>query len=143
MSGQHVSIERGDEPLADVIENKLLASLRDSLPQAVSENVVLVARAENDAVVGGLSAGTSYGWLLIKALWVDDGFRRRGVGRQLVAEAEAAAQSMQCHAVWLDTSNPSARTFYEHLGYTVFGELSNEGLGEPAGHCRWFLRKAL
>jgi ribosomal protein S18 acetylase RimI-like enzyme len=48
-------------------------------------------------------------------------FRRRGVGRELMAQAEARAVERGCHAAWLDTFSFQARSFYEKLGYGEFG----------------------
>jgi GNAT superfamily N-acetyltransferase len=43
------------------------------------------------AIVAGLSGETYCGWLVIKYLWVRDDLRRRGIGRRLIAQAEASA----------------------------------------------------
>jgi GNAT superfamily N-acetyltransferase len=88
-------------------------------------------------------ASTSYGWLLVKMLWVDRAWRRTGVGTRLMAAAEEKGREIGCHAGWLDTSSAEARAFYLRLGYTVFGTLENEGGDVPAGHTRWFMRKRL
>ncbi|MGI9499255.1 MAG: hypothetical protein ACR2P3_04410, partial [Geminicoccaceae bacterium] len=67
MHGPHAEITIAeDEPeIADRIEAELLHSLRSALPQAPNTSFVLSARAPDGALVGGLSAGTSYGWLLV------------------------------------------------------------------------------
>src|SRR5215471_13287721 len=63
------------------------------------------------------------GWLVIRHLWVRDDLRRRGVGRGLMALAEARAVERGCHSAWLDTFSFQARGFYEKLGYEGFGTL--------------------
>ena len=138
-----IRIEDADPTVAERIESELLASLQDSLVQAENASFVLAARSRQNALVGGLTASTSYGWLLIKVLWVDDAQRRQGVGRLLVEEAEARGRNLGCHSAWLDTSNPQAKTFYETLGYEVFGELANDAGQFPESHRRWFLKKTL
>ena len=52
--------------------------------------------------------GTYCGWLFIKYLWVraDHG---RGIGRELIARAEARALERDCHSAWLDTFSFQAR----------------------------------
>ena len=143
MSGSPIWIEPGDDEFAAWIENELLNSLCSSMPQSYNARLALVARSDGDEIAGGLSATTSYGWLLIKALWVDERFRRMGVGRSLMATAEAKARTLACHGAWLDTSNPDALSFYLSLGYAPFAELNNQDVGDPAGHRRWFLKKSL
>ena len=88
-------------------------------------------------LVGGLSGVISWGWLFVDALWVDEAARGQGVGRMLMARAEAYAGEQGCHAAWLDSFQ--ARGFYEALGYSVFGALEDY----PGGQTRYFLRKRL
>ena len=46
------------------------------------------ARREN-RLVAGLSGLLSWQWLFVEALWVSDDWRSRGIGRALLAQAEA------------------------------------------------------
>ncbi len=46
---------------------------------------------DGGTIVAGLSGETYSGWLFIKYLWVRDDLRSRGVGRELIAQAEARA----------------------------------------------------
>ncbi|MEM1438229.1 MAG: GNAT family N-acetyltransferase [Pseudomonadota bacterium] len=138
-----VQLVSGDPADGAFIEKALLKSLRSELPQSTNTSFVLSLKDPVGTIVGGLTASTSYGWLLIKVLWVEEGHRGLGFGRQLVAEAERRASDADCHSAWLDTSNPDAMRFYLSLGYTVFGELNNTGNQAPQGHARWFLKKPL
>jgi GNAT superfamily N-acetyltransferase len=96
-------------------------------------------RDEQGATIGGLWGGTSFGWLFIQLLAVPETLRGQGVGRALMAQAEAEAASRGCHAVWLDTFEFQARGFYERLGYTCFGQLENF----PTGFARFFMQKSI
>lgn len=55
----------------------------------------------------------------IDELYVDDAFRGRGVGRQLIATAEAACPDLQVVALHLevDDTNPRAQALYAQLGF--------------------------
>jgi len=88
--------------------------------------------------VGGLWASTGYGWLYVQMLYVPEALRGQGVGQALMAQAEAEARRRGCHHAWVDTQF-GARSFYERLGYTVFGELPQY----PPGYVRSFLQKPL
>ncbi len=138
-----IRIEDGDPSIAELIESELLASLQESLVQAENRSFVLSARSPENSLIGGLTASTSYGWVLIKVMWVDEAQRNKGVGRLLMEEAEAKGRGLGCHSAWLDTSNPNAKTFYETLGFEVFGELANDAGQFPQSHRRWFLKKSL
>lgn len=61
----------------------------------------------------------------------------------MVRAAIEQALSLGCHGAWLDTSNAAARQFYHSEGFNVFATLENAENDSPAGHTRWFMRKAL
>ncbi|MBX2835254.1 MAG: GNAT family N-acetyltransferase [Gammaproteobacteria bacterium] len=137
------TIATDDNETAKTIEQELLHSLQESLPQSQNTSIILSARLAGGELVGGVTGSTSYGWLLIKTLWVKPSRRQKGLGKSLVLAIENKALSTGCHAAWLDTSNPMARVFYEKLGYEGFAELANTELQKPSEHRRWFLKKLL
>jgi GNAT superfamily N-acetyltransferase len=102
-----------------------------------SQRFALLLHAQDGGLAGGLFGVLAWQWLFVQALWVDDAWRRRGIGRALLARAEAHAAAAGCHSVWLDTFQ--ARGFYLALGYQEFGSLENY----PEGQTRCFLRKRL
>ena len=97
----------------------------------------LALHARGGILVGGLYGATMWRWLLIDGLWVAEEMRGRGLGRDLVLKAEAAAIARGCRGSWLGTFDFQARGFYERLGYEVFAELP----GFPPGHSHYHLRK--
>jgi ribosomal protein S18 acetylase RimI-like enzyme len=96
-------------------------------------------RDDQHNIVAGLSGFTWAGWLEIKFLWVRDDLRGRGHGRRLIEAAEAEARARRCQHVWLDSYTFQAPTFYQRLGYQVFGTLQDY----PPPHGRVFLTKTL
>lgn len=56
-------------------------------------------------------------------LFVLPAYRKRGVGRQLMAEVERLAQTAGCQRVFIEShyKHTGAHTFYETLGYTNYG----------------------
>lgn len=99
----------------------------------------VLLRDEREHVIGGLWGATSYDWLFTQLLVVPEHLRGRGFGTRLMRLAEEEAIARGCHGAWLDTHEFQARPFYEHLGYTCFGELSDY----PPGHSRFFMQKTL
>jgi ribosomal protein S18 acetylase RimI-like enzyme len=88
---------------------------------------------------GGVWGYTAYGWLFIQLLVVPEGSRGSGLGKQLMALAEATAIERNCHDAWLDTHEFQAKGFYEKLGYQQFGQLPDY----PPPFARFFLKKRL
>jgi len=101
--------------------------------------LAVLVKDEAGKVLGGLWGMTGWQWLFVHLLWLPETLRGAGLGRDLLGRAEAEALARGCGNVWLDTYSFQARSFYEKLGYTVFGTLE----GYPAGHRRYFLQKRL
>ena len=101
---------------------------------------VLVIREEgSEEVVGGLSAYNLWGSFFISLVVAPEGGRGRGLGKDLLARAEAEARRLECRHMWLDTFAFQARPFYERLGFTVFGQIE----GPAPQYPRYFMIKPL
>jgi GNAT superfamily N-acetyltransferase len=125
------------------LADHLMRDLSASNAQAVNTEFMLSIHDNADKLIGGLTASTSYGWMLIKVLWVDQSTRRTGLGSQLMDAAMKQGRDIGCHGIWLDTSSPQAYAFYKSLGFKVFGMLENEEGQHPAKHKRWMMRKRI
>jgi GNAT superfamily N-acetyltransferase len=99
----------------------------------------IFVRDDKGALIGGLLGETFWGWLYISILWVHADHRHAGLGKQLMAQAEAEAVRRGCRHAYVDTLDFQAPDFYLQLGYTIWGVLEDL----PPGHRRIFLRKDL
>ncbi len=122
----------------DVLPYALEAYNEGRWPQHPPWHPLAIFLRDEARIVAGLAGETYCGWLFVKYLWVSDGLRGRGVGRELMARAEVRARERGCHSAWLDTFSFQARGFYEKLGYQEFGRLYY-----PPAHHRHFMRKRL
>lgn len=79
-----------------------------------------------DDTVRGFATVESEPWhqrLVLWFLYIERGFRRRGLGRALLTRVEAHARAVGASHVWLETSNvnvPGVQA-YERLGYALCG----------------------
>lgn len=69
-------------------------------------------------------------WCEISILWVDECYRRQGIGRRLMEQAEQEARRRGCRYARLSTSDYQAPNFYPRLGYTAYGHLADCPPGE-------------
>jgi GNAT superfamily N-acetyltransferase len=99
----------------------------------------IIGRDEDEVVQAGIRFVLAFEWLFVNWLWVADGYRKHGVGSQLMTGAEADARGAGCRAAYLDTFTFQAPKFYERLGYREFGRLDDF----PPGHSRIWFSKAL
>ena len=97
----------------------------------------LFARDDDGRIMGGLFAQVTMGWLAIQILWLEDELRGKGVGRQLLEEAEGLAKESEAIGAYVETTNFQARPFYEGMGYVLFAELEDC----PPGDVTYFLKK--
>jgi GNAT superfamily N-acetyltransferase len=136
------SISIHDNPDPDdvkIIENGLTTFNLQHAPPENYQRLMVVLRAADHRVVGGIIGNTWWGWLRIDELWIDETVRGQDWGTRLMQAAEAEAIRRGCHHVFLDTMSFQALPFYQKLGYIVFGQLADL----PVGHSRYFLQKAL
>jgi len=90
---------------------------------------------DDGQVVAGVSGSFWGGCCQIHALWVDGSLRGRGVGRELMAAAEAEARRRGCRLVMGLTYDVLVTDFYDRLGYRTIGEIEDCPEGTTT---RWY-----
>ena len=93
---------------------------------ADEEEFVLKIENEDGEIIGGcIAEAYEYHWsrMFLNTLWVDERWRRHGLGSVLLREVERIAREKGCRVVTLGTASYMARPFYEKHGYTVFTTL--------------------
>jgi GNAT superfamily N-acetyltransferase len=136
------SITLTDQPNPDdvrFIEEGLAAYNLQYAPPYNTQRLVVLLRAADGKLLGGVLGLTWWGWLRIDIMWLDEAVRGQDWGTRLMETTEAEAIRRGCHHAFLDTMSFQALPFYLNLGYTVFGQLDNL----PVGHSMHFLQKQL
>ena len=93
---------------------------------------------------GNIIAGCTgyiYSWagMYIDDMWVDEKYRRQGLGSAAFQAVEKVAEERGCHVAWLGTWDFQAKPYYLKHGYTVFSTLYEC----PVGHEDYGLFKRL
>ncbi len=99
----------------------------------------LIGRDRAGVVKAGLKAATHWRWLYVDWLWVDERFRRSGVGGSLLARAEEIGAGRGCIGAYLNTFSFQGPDFYPRHGYVEVGRIEDF----PPGHSRIWFSKTL
>ena len=128
------------DPLDLAFLGERLAEFNDGDVGASGRQALAVfVRDASNAIVGGISGYTAWGWLYVQWLWVDASQRGQGMAGRMLEAAETEAVVRGCHGALIDTFSPVAARTYERQGYVRFGELADF----PVGRSRIFLQKRL
>ncbi len=100
---------------------------------------VLINASGSSKVIGGLIGRTSLGLLFVDLVFVPDELRGRGVGVQLLKQAEDEAIRRGCSQAVLFTIAFQAPDFYRRLGYKEFGRTDSD----TPDYARVFMKKDL
>ncbi|MEL7296177.1 MAG: GNAT family N-acetyltransferase [Pseudomonadota bacterium] len=97
------------------------------------------ARDESGRIIAGAHGKLSWGWLYTERLWVDEAYRGKGVGTEVLARLERVALAEGIHRFHVGTTSFQALDFYLKQGYEVFAELPDC----PPGHTDYQLKKVI
>lgn len=97
------------------------------------------AKDNHQNMVGGCNGAMFYGCLYIDSLWVNESYRGKSLGTQLVNAAEALGRERGCLFSTVNTMDWEALGFYQRLGYVV--EFQRTGYFHQSTF--YFLRKSL
>jgi len=84
-------------------------------------DISLILKDKDDNIVGGVITSMLIGIMHLETFWVDEKLRGRGLGRDLVLEAERLGQQKGYPATQTWTFSFQAPEFYQSVGYKIIG----------------------
>lgn len=77
--------------------------------------------------------------MYIDILWIDQAYRRQGLGSLLMRTVEEQAKYKGAYVAHLSTFDWQGKDFYLKHGYEVFGKIDDN----PLHHTHYFMKKKL
>ena len=140
MSYQTIFKEEISEEEFKLIDDGIVEHQRMLFGEVDRGNLAFFVRDDAGRTAGGVTGNwSSFGWLYVNSLWVDERLRGQRFGTRLMELIEKAAIKHGCQYSYLNTMTYQAPDFYRKLGYEEFARLENF----PPGYSRLFFRKTL
>jgi len=98
--------------------DKHVGSIKQEFPHTDYSAVI---KNEDKIVIGGISGYTTLGILHIAELWVDEKYRGRGYGKDLLMHAETLAKERNCVAGQIACFSFQNLEFLKKQGYVIIG----------------------
>ncbi len=114
------------EEQAEDIEERLEA-FDESYITYKMDGEIRIGIEDDGKLVAGLDACvTNFKVLYVSTVFVDEEYRRKGLGARLMREMEKRAAAMGVNNIRLDTYDWQGKEFYETLGYECIGHYENK-----------------
>ena len=114
------------EEQAEDIEERL-EDFDESYITYKMDGEIQIGIEDDGKLVAGLDACiTNFKILYVSTVFVDEEYRRKGLGARLMREMEKRAAAMGVNMIRLDTYDWQGKEFYETLGYECVGHYDNK-----------------
>ena len=99
----------------------------------------IVLKNKENEIIAGILTRIYLKAMFVEVLWVDEKYRKKGIGTELLNKVESYAKEIGCTFIHLDTFSFQAIDFYKKCGYSIFAVLEDY----PDDIKRYFLKKYL
>ena len=131
-------IDLNDEQVED-IESRLSLFDENHITQRLDGCIRIGVENDGELIAGLDACITTCKILYVSTMFVDEAYRRKGIGARMIREMEKRAAAMGVNTVRLDTFDWQGKEFYEALGYQCVGHYENA----EDGYAEYFFLKRL
>ena len=117
-------IELNEDQVEDI--EARLSAFDENFITYKMDGCIRIGVEDDGRLIAGLDACiTAFRILYVSTVFVDEAYRRKGIGARMIREMEKRALAMGVNTVRLDTFNWQGKAFYEALGYQCAGHYEN------------------
>ena len=115
-----------NESQMNEIETQLDEFDQKHIPYKMEGNIS-IGIEHNGQIIAGLNACiTAFRILYVSTVFVQEDFRRKGLGRAMMSAMECEAEKMGVDIIRLDTFDYQGVNFYKSLDYKIVGHYTNK-----------------
>ncbi len=97
---------------------------------------------EGEKMIGSIIGKIFFNWLHLDLVWVDEAYRGKGMGRELLSAARKQAETMKLTGIETWTQSWQAPEFYKKQGYEEFAVIDDFTPGRKRHAFRLYLEKS-
>ena len=131
--------ETENQDVREALWQGIKAFNKDYFGERTNQHFSLTIRDKNAKIIAGLNGFIFLDHARVGLTWIDERYRRQGMGRKLFKRLEEYCRSKGCRVIQLDTFDFQAPLFYEKMGFEYIGTVSEW----TCGHDCHFMRKLL
>ena len=128
-----------NEEQVDEIETRLETYDQNYITCKMNESIQIGMEDDGKLIAGLDACVTTFKILYFSTVFVDEEYRRKGIGERLIREMEKRAFEMGVNTIRLDTFDWQGKDFYEALGYKCVGQYDNT----EDGYSEYFFLKRI
>lgn len=128
-----------DEKQVDEIEEKLNQFDEEHIKYRLEGNIQIGIKEDGKLIAGLDACMTAFKILYVSTVFVEEKYRRKGYGTELMQEMEKRAKELGANLIRLDTFDWQGKEFYQALGYEMAGSYRNN----LDGYAEYFFLKRL
>lgn len=114
------------DALNPIIDTLLTKDLNEKMGQKKENfNKLAFSLIKNGETIGGITGTINYECFHINGLAVDKSHQGKDYGTELIRAIESAAVENGAKLITVSTLSFQALSFYQKMGYEIFGELEN------------------
>lgn len=138
----NINILKMNKDEQDYVVDRLVEYNLSKVPAKQNELFIDLSKKveyKGKIIAGIIARMYCWGCVYIDTHWVDEKYRNKNIGTQLLISVENEARIKDAHLIHLDTFDFQAKEFYLKVGYDVFGKLEDC----PLNHIRYFMKKII
>lgn len=116
----HTNLRKNNIEKCEWLKNNVSKNIE--LPTKKDSNFLVF---DDNKLIGGAIGFIEYNWYFLDLLYVNEEYRGKNVGTNLIKKIEEFAIKEHLIGVRMETWDFQARGFYEKNGYIVFAEIKN------------------